>query len=163
MTTVNLKKYYGVIKKMGLGESNRRFIESYWEEDEYTVVFDKKRPRGDERLCQDEVIDLLNELWEENQKMKNQIKDMPEDVARTLREEVYKRLTENLPRNGELCSFAVNTDYLEKKLDEMYPGFEVEINQVNDIELEIVFKKMVNVISIEIDNDKIMEEIQDGR
>ncbi|MBQ2653286.1 MAG: hypothetical protein IJF83_07010 [Methanobrevibacter sp.] len=148
---------------MGLGESNRRFIESYWEEDEYTVVFDKKRPRGDERLCQDEVIDLLNELWEENQKMKNQIKDMPEDVARTLREEVYKRLTENLPRNGELCSFAVNTDYLEKKLDEMYPGFEVEINQVNDIELEIVFKKMVNVISIEIDNDKIMEEIQDGR
>ena len=146
---------------MALGESDNRFIESYWDEDDYSVVYDKKRPNGKNRLYIDEVINLLNELWEENQKLKNQIKDMPEDVARNLREWVYKEVTKNLPRNGELCSFAVNTGFLKEQLEEMYPGFEVEIIPTENFEFEVVFKKMVTVIEIEIDQDKIMKKIKE--
>lgn len=146
---------------MALGESDKRFIESYWDEDDYPVVYDKKRPRGENRLYPDEVIDLLNELWEENQKLKNQIKDIPEDVARNLREWVYKEVTKNLPRNGELCSFAVNTGFLKEQLEERYPGFEVEIIPTENFEFEVVFKKMVTVIEIEIDQDKIMKKIKE--
>ena len=43
----------------------------------------------------------------------------------------------------------------------MYPGFEVEIIPTENFEFEVVFKKMVTVIEIEIDQDKIMKKIKE--
>lgn len=86
---------------------------------------------------------------------------MDETELKQLHEWVYEEVTKNLPRNGELCSFAVNTGFLKEKLEEMYPGFEVEIIPTENSEFEVVFKKMVTVIEIEIDQDKIMKKIKE--
>lgn len=79
-----------------------------------------------------------------------------------LREEILEAV-EPLISKEDMCSFRVNTDNLKKQLEKLYPNLEVTITPIEGYNFEVTLKKMVNVISIEIDNDKIMEEIHDGR
>jgi len=83
---------------------------------------------------------------------------MDETELKQLREELYKELTAQLPKKGDISSFVVNTDYLKKRLEELYPGFEATITPIGAYEFEVTLKKMVNVLGIEIDQDKIMED-----
>ena len=86
---------------------------------------------------------------------------MNETELKQLREKLYKELTAQLPKKGDISSFVVNTDYLKKRLEELYPGFEATITPIGAYEFEIVLKKMVTVIEIEIDQDKIMKKIKE--
>lgn len=64
-----------------------------------------------------------------------------------------------IPSKDDISSFVVNTDYLKKQIEESYPGFEVTITPQGAYDFEVNLKKMVNVIEIEIDTDKIKEEV----
>ena len=81
-----------------------------------------------------------------------------QEHIKELQDELLEILMPNLPKEG-IGSFVVNTDYLKKQIGELFPGFEVTITPRGAYDFEVNLKKMVNVIEIEIDTDKIKEEV----